>query len=229
MVRYVLILVVCFFVSCKKEEKATPKVRYEKTKEEKQEPKTTQIQVADLPIQFEGTSVLIHPIGDLNIADDNSYKKQLQSYTIATYNDYQLTGYLQNLKFQEVNSDSLKVLTDKPILIETVTYLKNIADRTKKQFLIYTISDNDTNQDGNLNEDDVKTLYASDVSGNGFIKLSPDMQEVIDWNSIQNSTRIYFRTIEDINKNGAFDTTDTIHYYYVDVLKDWKAVEYKPI
>lgn len=229
MTKYLLIICFGLFISCKKEEKATPKVRYEKNTEAKKEAKAIQIQVADLPIVFEGTNVLIHPVGDLNITDEANYKRQIQSYTVSTYNDYQITGYLQNIKFQATTTDSLKVLTDKPILIETITYLKTIADKTKKQLLVYTLSDNDTNQDGSLNDGDVKSLYASDIMGNNFTKLSPEMQEIIDWNVVESLNRVYFRTIEDINKNGAFDNSDTVHYYYIDLLKEWKATEYKPV
>ena len=57
------------FISCK-QEKETPKVRYETVSKEKKEVKvdTTQIAVADLPIHFDGTNFLIHPIGNLNSA-----------------------------------------------------------------------------------------------------------------------------------------------------------------
>jgi hypothetical protein len=41
---------------------------------------------------------------------------------------------------------------------------------------------------------------------------------------------LYFRTIEDTNKNGEFDKEDNVHYFYVNLLdKEWKALEYKPI
>ena len=42
--------------------------------------------------------------------------------------------------------------------------------------------------------------------------------------------RLYYRTIEDINKNGAFDKNDLVHYYYVELLSpDWKTQKYNPI
>jgi hypothetical protein len=41
---------------------------------------------------------------------------------------------------------------------------------------------------------------------------------------------MYFRTIEDINKNGAFDKDDKVHYQYLDLLsKELKVMEYKPV
>ena len=59
---------------------------------------------------------------------------------------------------------------------------------------------------------------------------SAEFQELIDWNIVEAQNRLYYRTIEDINKNGAFDKNDLVHYYYVDLLSsDWKTEKYDPI
>jgi hypothetical protein len=193
---------------------------------------TTQIEVADLPIALEGTSYLIHPIGQLN-REGKALKSSTDSeegFTVSNYGEYQITGYLKNLKFQEIGKDSLTTLTSKPVLIETVTYLKALADKTKQQILVYTLSDIDTNKDGKLNGDDIKSLYISTISGSKFTKLSADYQELVDWKMIESLHLLYFRTIEDTNKNGAFDAKDQMQYQYVN-LKDgrWTVMAYHPI
>ena len=115
-------------------------------------------------------------------------------------------------------------------MIERITYLKNFSDKTKKQLLVYVLEDMDSNGDGKLDGSDIKNLYVSEINGAKFIKLSVDLQELIDWNIIESQNRIYFRTIEDINKNGAFDKDDKVHYQYVHLLdKELKAIEYNPI
>jgi len=236
--KYIILSLVVVFASCK-QEKETPKVTYGTTAKEKPEPKAnpTQIKVADLPINFPGTNILIHPVGDLNIGDrdnasayESSRGESQQSFTVSNNNDYEITGYLQNIKFQEIGKDSITALTDKPILIETATYLKTIADKTKKHFIVYTLSDSDTNNDGKIDNSDIKSLYMSNLNGTNFVKLSQDLQELIDWNIIEAQNRMYFRTIEDINKNGAFDKDDKVHYQYLDLLsKEMKVTEYKPV
>ena len=81
-----------------------------------------------------------------------------------------------------------------------------------------------------MDSDDIKNLYISDINGKNFTKLSAEFQELIDWNTIESQNRLYFRTIEDINKNGAFDKDDKVHHHFVDLLsKDWKVQEYNPI
>lgn len=236
--KYIFLSLVILLVSCK-EEKETPKVTYGSTAKEKTAPKasTSQIKVADLPINFAGTNVLIHPIGDLNLGErDNAVAYESSrgvsqpSFTVSNNNDFEITGYLQNIKFQEIGKDTITALTDKPILIETATYLKTIADKTKKHFMVYTLADSDTNKDGKIDSNDIKSLYISNLNGSNFSKLSQEFQELIDWNIIEIQNRLYFRTIEDINKNGDFDKEDKVHYSYLDLLsKELKIEEYFPL
>ena len=186
---------------------------------------------------MEGTNYLIHPIASLNLYGGSSKSKydssssvSSTSFKISNYGENEITGYLQNLKFQEIGSDSIKALTDKPILIQTATYLKSVSDKTKQQVLVYSLADMDTNKDGKLDTNDIKSLYISEISGNRFTKVSTDFQELIDWNLIEAKNRLYFRTIEDTNKNGQFDKNDVIHYHYLDLSnKGWKVFDYNPI
>lgn len=227
---------VLLFMSCK-EEVEKPKVIYENSAKSKAQARvdTSQIKIADLPINMEGTNYLIFPVADLNIRSKASkyssgFSDSDISFTISNYNDFQITGYLQNLKFQEIGKDTITSLTDKPVLIQTATYLKSVADKSKQQLLVFTLADMDTNKDGKLDTNDIKSIYISEISGAKFIKLSTDFQELLDWNLIDTTNRLYFRSIEDSNKNGEFDKKDVVHYHYVDLLsKDWKVVAYNPI
>ncbi len=149
---------------------------------------------------------------------------------MSNYNRFELTGYFENLKFQHLDSTALRPLTDKTVQIQTATFLNTIADNTKKQILVYSLVDADTNRDGKTDSNDIKSLYISNFNGTGFTKLSAALQELIDWNIVDAQNRLYFRAIEDNNKNGAFDKNDMVHYYYVNLLaKEWKAEEYEPI
>ncbi len=231
---YISILLVVLLFSCKKEEADKPKVIYEDTAKSKQATPidTTQIEVADLPINMEGTTVLIHPIGVISGSGKGikSSSDAEQSFTVSNYGEYQITGYLKNLKFQEIGTDSITVLTDKPVVIETATYLKTVADKTKQQLLVYTLADMDTNKDGKLDRGDIKSLYISTISGQKFTKLSTDFQELIDWKIMESKNLLYFRTIEDTNKNGEFDAEDNLKYHFINLLdKDWKVTSYKPV
>jgi hypothetical protein len=228
---------VLLIVSCQKEVEK-PKVIYDNSSKNAVGPKldSSKVEIADLPVVMEGTDYLIHPIGDLRIYERGTKSKYGSSavndvsFTISNVAQYEITGFLQNLKFQKIDSDSIHSLTDKPILIETATYLKTVSDRIKKQILVYTMVDADTNRDGKLDTNDINTLYLSTISGERFTKVATDLEELIDWNLIEASNRLYFRTIEDTNKNGQFDQKDVLHYNYIDLNKnDWKVIRYSPI
>lgn len=228
------VLLSAITISCVKE-KEKPKVIYDESKAAAvKKPDSTQIKVADLPILMEGTKYLIHPVGDIRVYDDSnrsygsSRTNSSASYAISNYNRYEITGYFENLKFQHLDSTSMVSLTDRKIQIQTATCLNTML--AKRQLLVYTLVDADTNKDGKLDANDIKSLYISEMGGKGFTKLSNDMQELIDWNIIEAQNRLYFRTIEDINKNGAFDKNDMVHYHYVNLLAgEWAAEAYEPV
>ena len=234
--RYIGLVAFVVLVACK-QEKETPKVIYEEPKNNNNSRAidTTSIKIADLPIHMEGTKYLIHPVGDVRVYDDfskvyGSSKTNTVSYAISNYNRFEITGYFENLKFQHIDSTNVKALTDEKIQIQTVTYLDRIAANTKKQILVYSVVDKDTNKDKKVDQNDIKSLYISNIDGSNFTKLTEDYLEFIDWNIIEAQNRLYFRCIEDINKNGAFDKNDKVHYHYVNLLDaEWKVEAYMPI
>jgi hypothetical protein len=231
---YLFLFSLVLFTSCKKQEEVKPKVIYDASSKEKVTNlpiDTTQVVVADLPVNMEGTNYLIHPIGVITGVGKElkSSTESNEGYTVSNYGEYEITGYLRNLKFQEIGKDSIHALTDKSVLIETATYLKTFADKTKQHLLVYSLADMDTNKDGKLDSNDIKALYISTISGQKFTKLSVDFQELVDWKVIDSKSLLYFRTIEDTNKNGEFDAKDNLQYHFINLLdKDWKVYSYKP-
>jgi len=197
---------------------------------------STFVAIADLPIQIDSTEYFIHPIGDFKIekySGKSIYKSssyRSQNFTISNYNGYQIVGNISNVKFQHINSEELTPLTDKVIKIKSISFLRKIFDNTKKQFLVYEINDKDSNQDGKINANDIKTLYLSNINGANFNKLTKTNRELINWSILESKNRLYFRTIEDINKDGVFDKKDIIHYNFVNLKADkLKITEYNPI
>lgn len=227
------IFLILLLVSCK-EEKERPKVIYTDTQKKENKIDSTEIQVSDLPISMEGTDYLLHPVGKVRVynggfkSNSDQDNKNYVSYTVSNYSMNEITGELQNILFQHKDRDSLKPLTNEKIRIQTVTYLDKL--NITKKILVYTIYDKDTNKDGSIDEDDVKSLYLSTTDGENFKKISNDFQELIDWELVENKNRLYYRTIEDINKNGKFDKNDKLHYFYVNLNNlEFKISEYFPV
>jgi hypothetical protein len=226
----------CVLWSCK-ESPDQPKVIYaEETVETEEKPvDTTQIRIADLPVFIEGTTHLLHPIGDVRVIEGRSKSPygsastSRVSYTVSNYNRFELVGFLQNIHFQHLDSTSVKPLTNRKVIIQTATFLNTLFEKNKTSLFVYTVWDKDTNRDGKIDSNDIKSLFISKGNGDEFTKISPDFQELVDWNIIDKLNRIYFRTIEDTNKNGDFDKDDRIHYYFVTLQHPWEVVEYNPL
>lgn len=237
---YIILLAISLttVVSCTKETE-TPKVIYEnerKTAEVNyQKIDSTEIKIADLPIKFSGTNYLLHPIGNVRIYNTGSSSRSGSSkvnsqisYKISNYSTPEITGFITNVMFQHKDSLDLKPLTANRMEILSINYLDELALKTNNQYLVYTLVDVDTNKDGRYDDNDIKTLYISKINGTKFTKLTPDLHELLDWQVIDQ--KLYFRSIEDINKNGEFDSKDAVHYSYINLIKeDWKPETYNPL
>lgn len=233
------IVLITTLVSCEKQDK--PKVIYSEQVDVNLVEQTTtpmgveesdDFQIADLPLVFGQSKYLVHPVAQVRAYKSGKYSKKSDylSFTVSSYVPFELRGDLDNIMFQHVDSLDIRALTLEKVKIQSVTYLKEFADVFNKEFIVYTLVDKDTNLDGKMDTSDVKNIYISKESGLDFIKLNPDYQEVLDWSLLTANARLYFRCVEDVNKNGAFDKEDIIHYYYLDLLKTPLQVEsYDPL
>ena len=96
--------------------------------------------------------------------------------------------------------------------------------------VVMTVTDRDTNNDGKLTDGDIESLYLSHLNGRKFKKLTFDLQELLDWKILSVNKRLYFRTLEDIDKNGEFNKKDQIHHFYVDLNDpEFEVIEYDPL
>ena len=238
----ILVFTIVILTSCENNEK--PKVIYpENGKIENLELKkdSTLIKIADLPIHIDSTKYLIHPIGEYEIynyrgssSSSSGYFSSSSygsgSFDISRFNSYEITGNLYNLKFEEIESEKTRLLTEKNIRIKSVEFLNEIFKKNGEQFLVYRVLDKDSNRDKVLDHSDISTLYISNIDGTKFTKLTAEFHELIDWKVIPIKNRLYFRSVEDSNKNGIFDKEDLISYQFIDLSdKEWKVKKYKGI
>ncbi|ARN79454.1 hypothetical protein BST97_10850 [Nonlabens spongiae] len=229
------VLIIFSIISCESEKK--PKISYEdENKEQTLGIDSTYVPLASNPIHIDSTEYLMHLIGEFRIPKSQTrYGLSKSSYgygqfKISNFNGLEITGDINNIKFQKLGTEDLYPLTDAYININSIRYASEINNNIQKQFLIYKINDQDTNQDEVLNYNDVESLYISDIDGTGFEKISPPNHELIDYQIWDVNNRLYYRTIEDSNKNGDFDVKDSIHFYYLDFSIDvFMPVEYNPV
>ncbi|XLS29089.1 hypothetical protein ACJD0Z_18060 [Flavobacteriaceae bacterium M23B6Z8] len=215
-----LIPIVIIMFACNSGNK--PKLVYDASENPKESKNDSSLmQVVDLPFHIDSTQYLIHAVGTYTLQTSRSAKffsSESGSWgSFSVLSDYgdRVSGNLHNLKFQHLDSQNLRSLTKSEIRISQFNFLRGIYNKTKKSYIIYRVIDKDTNQDQELNNHDIESLYLSFQDGTGFIKLTPKNHELIDWKELPVAKRVYFRTLEDTNKNGEFDKEDQIHYHYL--------------
>lgn len=224
----------------------TPRVRYadgitDSLTVEKMLEDTTKILMASMPIHFDSTEVLIHPIGWEDVYLVDSYGMSVDrlkktdrvsssSQHISFNNRNFISGSMVNLIFEDATTGEFRKLTDKAVVITSVTYLRDVVKRTNRHCLLYTVYDRDYNRDGRLDYRDLSACYMSNLDGTNFTKITQDYHYLESSQLVEQSSKYYFRTIEDVNKDGIYNKKDKYHYYYVDLKNgDFTPVEYFPL
>lgn len=220
-----------------------PRVAYDdssKTEEssESDDDKETK-KFADIPIRLDSTNYLLHPIGEFKIKDRSgkwiySSTQSNSGYSVSYFGGQNLTGNLSNITFQHKDSSQLRSLTSKKLKIQSVYFLELGLDSSsesilKKYVLVYQVRDDDTNKDGKIDSDDIASLYLSDDRGLNFTKLNSPGNHVVNWQVVESMNRLYFRSLQDTNKDGEFDSKDTMHYGYVNFNESFEVEHYFPI
>jgi hypothetical protein len=227
---------VMLFASCERSQK----ISYENTADtttvaDNPLKDTTKIFVVDLPVKFDSTDILIFGVEQMDLHEGYGISKtKFGSYKDSNIpsgylNMDNLTGNFINLVFQNPAGEDRK-LTDKKIIIKNVSFLRQIFRKTKKGYLLYSVTDSDTNGDSKLDYTDLEALYISNVDGSGFRKISKELHEFDGFNIIDGLNKIYFRTSEHTNNEGQLNNSCKFHYFYIDFSSDnYTIVEHNPL
>lgn len=196
---------------------------------------TTKVLVSELPVKFDSTDILIYAIGLIDLEERGGYSKYASgSYSnteiaLSYFNRDYLSGDLINLVFHEKNGNERK-LTDKKIQIRRVIFLREIYKKTKQGYLLYSMTDRDTNGDKEIDNSDIEALYISRIDGTRFKKITNELHEFYDYCLVNGENKVYFRTLEDKNKDGKLNNKDKFHYYFIEFTTDtYNVKEYNPL
>lgn len=212
---------------------------------------TSKVMIASLPFMFDSTNVLLQPSGLVDIQHIEEFslrglKQEVSSeistmkseYSSARNEDFYLksannntfSGSINNIYFDDLTTGQQRLLTDKPMLITTIIYLSSINKETGRSYLLYTVYDKDTDKDGQLTTNDMKSLFISNLDGSGFERLTKEDQTLCQTLLVDVANRYYFSALEDTNRDGVFNNGDKYYYYYLAFSTEgYKLVEYNPI
>ncbi len=182
--------------------------------------------IADLPFTFDNLDFLYFPIGEIKESSktkirslSSSYSNSSRSYSLGYISGREVNSNLDNIMIRPKNGSTFKLLTRSEIKIKSLNYLYSIDTTHNISTFLYKIIDSDSNKDGIINDDDLIGLYSSKSDGDEFTRISPKNQQLIDWKTIDVQGLLYFRTIEDTDKNGKFNAHDRVNLYEYNLLK----------
>ncbi len=130
-----------------------------------------------------------------------------------------------NLIFYDIKSGETKLLTDKKTRISDFRTNLNEVGTILKRSVLYEIGDTDFDSDKKLTYLDPEQLYISDVSGEGFRRLSPENEHLTGYQIVPNTDKIIFQTLRDTNGDKKFDKKDEVIWYLIDLSNESKPFE----
>ncbi len=198
---------------------------------------TASIVMSQLPIHFDSTHYLIFPIGQVQVQPKRGSKIYFgsggsgsKSFSFGYKSGYSFEGNFENLHLQHVDSNRIRPLFNKPVQLRYFHFLESARKKLQNELIILSVTDSDTNNDRKLTIEDVESLYIAALNGSDIKKLTNEFQELLDWEVLEVNNRLYFRSIEDLDRNGEFDKNDKIHYYFLDLNDPFsQTVEYNPL
>ena len=202
---------------------------------------TSKILIAELPVYFDSTDYIIHPIGlisldarekrwDLKMSSLSKSDYSGSGFEVNSYREDYFSGNVANLVFENLNTRNQTLLTEKFLNITHVQYLRDLSKKINRHYILYSVIDKDMNHDGKYDYNDISSLYISRVDGTDFRKITKNFHHYNGGKLILQDLKYYFITIEDIDKDGNFTKADALHYYYIDFAKsDYKITEYDPL
>jgi hypothetical protein len=134
-------------------------------------------------------------------------------------------GYnLVNVSHYDINTKKQKYFFEKPVLIKTIYYPSFSKDTlnykmVKRNYFLISVFNDDTNNDGFINQKDLRRFYLYDSNGEKQHQLVPENYSVFksEYDSDNDFMFVFARL--DLNKNGQIDDDEPINIFWVD-LKD---------
>jgi hypothetical protein len=160
---------------------------------------------ADLPIKLDSSDYIIYPVHELV---NSKYNSKISYKWRSGYENN-----LNNIIFQNIHTDKTHSLTNDKIKIISYEQLYN-TKREAEKIIIYQIIDKFPKNDDELI---YTSLYLGTSDGKLFKKISKLNHHLKGWKYISETKRVYFKTIEDSDRNNEFNNLDNEHLYSVSI------------
>ncbi len=219
----ILIIIVVFDTNKRKGQEGLRLVTKDSAKTS--EPKKQQLLVYGEYMNLDSTHYLLIPLGMKTDEDQEnrllknkssdyySSESYSGSYRSYKYNFYSLDfGNCNNIIFYNKKTDETHLLLQKPAVISEFYFPYYSKEYTAKKywFLLLGIHEEDTNEDGYINDEDAEKVYISDLSGMNMIQITPDNSQLIDWYIDESTNNILMKVRIDSNNDKRYSSADDI-------------------
>lgn len=136
-------------------------------------------------------------------SSDNRYVPLTDYFTSFDYKN------MYNIIYYNSSDSSVYSLLNRKALINKF-YIpsQKDADTSRGNFIIFTLIEEDYNNDNDIDDDDGETVYKCSLYGQDIRQISPDRIRLIDWKSSDANDRIYLYITEDSNRDMMFNSDD---------------------
>jgi hypothetical protein len=129
---------------------------------------------------------------------------------------------LVNVSLKNVNTQTQKLLFEKPVLIKTLYFPSFTKDTLfnkpiKRNYYMISAYDEDSNKDGFINLKDLRRFYMFDLDGGNKENLVPLNYSVISSEYDCANDFMYVFAQLDENKNGQIDEIEKVHVFWIDL------------
>jgi len=166
----------------------------------------------DLPIKLDSSAYILYPVHE---STDSKSDVKISYKSRSGYENY-----IDNLIFQHIESEKTHVLTKNKIKIISYEQLYNLK-REAEKIIVYQVIDTFYDDKESIT---LTSLYIGTNDGKLFKKISKSNHHLNGWKYIPESKKVYFKTIEDIDKNNTLDNSDKHNIYSVSI-EDFKVKE----
>lgn len=166
---------------------------------------------------FAGSNSYYSNYSDLGNSDGNQWNNNFMPGLQAIY------GFnLVNVSLKNVKTQIQMFLFEKPVLIKTL-YIPSFTKDTlfnkpvKRDYYMISAYDEDSNNDGFINQKDLRRFYFFDINGGNKQNLVPLNYSVISSEYDCDNDFMYVFAQLDENKNGQRDEIEKVHVFWIDL------------
>lgn len=164
------------------------------------------------PHHFDSLGLAIFPLTFKNTPEGYASKTRFDEYS--SY-DSRPSGFW-NLLFYELETGDSHLLKEEKIYIHFFKLPSSKSDQSSSSLqedVLYQLSYQDYNEDGFLNHNDPKSLFSSTIYGENLQQISPEVEDLIDYEVLNDNDHILLKTIRDINQDKIFNDQDREVWY----------------